>query len=563
MVSLNDRRLDSSIVFDSTPKMKKRTVTELIFRLLFVCGLLLAEYLVISFFFDAAALLEVKSFGFILGNLGYVAPVIVLAAAATIAFQGSKLKTAFESVADQFEAPRRIWLWLILQLLLFVGFFWFTSELYATVKTVQSPSVLWAIGWGIAAICVLLSTVPIALPIRILGPLLRASASSLLVGALGGLLAWLAGNASTHLWRYLGRTTVELVVDLLAYFHTGVQVDRARLIVGIEPFYVAIDPVCSGFEGIGLITAFLGLYIFIFRRELRFPNVLLIIPITAVLVWALNVVRIAILISIGRWISPDIALGGFHSKAGWVFFCAIALATVFLIQRSTLFSAKTTDETTSKKDKVETRNPTAALLVPLLAVIATSLVAGLFVTTGFDILYPLRVFAAAAALWLYRDYYRPFTWSWSWSWTGPAIGIVVFAIWISMIDAGDGSALREPLFALPTWAVVLWIGFRVIGSSITVPIVEELAFRSFLLRRLISKDFEAVPKKSFKWIAFLLSSVAFGALHQQYLAGTVAGMFYAYAQYHRGRTADAIIAHAVTNALIAVYVLIRGQWGLW
>lgn len=561
MVNTNDRGDDANNATDPAPEKRKKVVTALIFRLLLACGLLLVEYLIISFFFDAAALLEVKSFGFVLGNLGYVAPVIVLAAAATIAFQGSKLKAAFESVANQFEAPGRVWPWLILQLLLFGGFFWLTRELFSAVETVQSPSIFWAFGWGIAALCVFLSTVPIALPIQTLGPLLRASASSLLVGGLGGLLSWFAGNASTHLWRYLGRTTLELVVDLLSYFNTGVQVDRAKLIVGIDPFYVVIDPVCSGFEGIGLITAFLGLYIFVYRRELKFPNVLMIIPIASLIVWGLNVVRIAVLIAIGRWISPEIALGGFHSKAGWVFFCAIALATVFAIQRSTLFSLKTADADTRACDETKTQNPTAALLVPLLAVIATSLVAGLFVTTGFDILYPLRVFAAAIALFIYRDYYRPLTWSWSW--VGPAIGIVVFAIWISMVDAGDASVLHERLFALPTWLVIVWILFRVIGSSVTVPIVEELAFRGYLLRRLISKDFESVPKKSFKWIAFLLSSVAFGALHQQYLAGTVAGVFYAYAQYHRGRTTDAIVAHAVTNALIAAYVLFQGQWGLW
>jgi len=33
--------------------------------------------------------------------------------------------------------------------------------------------------------------------------------------------------------------------------------------------------------------------------------------------------------------------------------------------------------------------------------------------------------------------------------------------------------------------------------------------------------------------------------------------------YRRGKVADAVIAHAVTNALIAADVLILGNWGLW
>jgi exosortase/archaeosortase family protein len=57
--------------------------------------------------------------------------------------------------------------------------------------------------------------------------------------------------------------------------------------------------------------------------------------------------------------------------------------------------------------------------------------------------------------------------------------------------------------------------------------------------------------------------VLFGALHGRWLAGTVAGMFYAWAMYRRGRVGDAIMAHATTNALIAAEVLLFGNWNLW
>ena len=40
--------------------------------------------------------------------------------------------------------------------------------------------------------------------------------------------------------------------------------------------------------------------------------------------------RIALLIAVGVNISPEIALSGFHSKAGWLFFCGIALALIAL-----------------------------------------------------------------------------------------------------------------------------------------------------------------------------------------------------------------------------------------
>jgi CAAX prenyl protease-like protein len=109
-----------------------------------------------------------------------------------------------------------------------------------------------------------------------------------------------------------------------------------------------------------------------------------------------------------------------------------------------------------------------------------------------------------------------------------------------------------------------WIAIRALAASTTVPIAEELAFRGFLLRRLMAEDFEAVPPGHFTWPALLLSSVAFGALHgQRWIAGTLAGLVYGLAMAHRGKFADAVVAHATTNAILAVYVLLSSQWQLW
>jgi membrane protease YdiL (CAAX protease family) len=40
-------------------------------------------------------------------------------------------------------------------------------------------------------------------------------------------------------------------------------------------------------------------------------------------------------------------------------------------------------------------------------------------------------------------------------------------------------------------------------------------------------------------------------------------MIYAFAMLRRGRIGEAAAAHAVTNALLAVYVLATGNWQLW
>jgi len=108
-----------------------------------------------------------------------------------------------------------------------------------------------------------------------------------------------------------------------------------------------------------------------------------------------------------------------------------------------------------------------------------------------------------------------------------------------------------------------WILFRVIGAVLIVPIAEELAFRGYIIRKLVSTDFEVVASGHFTWFSFLGSSILFGALHAEWLAGTIAGMIFALAIYRRGSISDAITSHSVANGMLAAYVLATGRWFLW
>lgn len=113
------------------------------------------------------------------------------------------------------------------------------------------------------------------------------------------------------------------------------------------------------------------------------------------------------------------------------------------------------------------------------------------------------------------------------------------------------------------WAAV-WLAFRVFGSVILTPLAEELAFRGYLLRKLIAADFERVCSDQLIWLSLIVSSVLFGLLHgERWLAGTLAGMVYALVLSRRGQLGDAVLAHVTTNGLIAIWVLIQGRWVLW
>jgi len=71
-----------------------------------------------------------------------------------------------------------------------------------------------------------------------------------------------------------------------------VHVDKVNLALGAEDFIVIIAPSCPGYEGIGLISIFTGLYPWVFKREFHFPQALLLFPIGIISVWVLNALRI-------------------------------------------------------------------------------------------------------------------------------------------------------------------------------------------------------------------------------------------------------------------------------
>ena len=277
--------------------------------------------------------------------------------------------------------------------------------------------------------------------------------------------------------------------------------------------------------------------------------------------WLANVLRLVLLVAIGTWGYPAVAERGFHTHAGWLAFNLVGLGLVICSRRLRFFEPAElpTDSAASVY-----ANPTAAYVVPLLAIIAATMVTGAF-TSGFDRFYPFRVLAAAAALWYFRHHYIAMRWTWSW--TAVAIGVVTFALWMALEPAPAGetteSALGMGVARLGAGWGTIWLSFRMVGSVVTVPLAEELAFRGYLTRRLIAADFQEVPLGRLTWFSFFVSSALFGALHGRWLAGILAGMLYAIALYRRRELADAVVAHATTNALIAGYVVTTGDFSLW
>jgi len=439
----------------------------------------------------------------------------------------------------------------------FCGFLALSGFLY---RTSPSPVIsdVAALLWLAAGLCAIVfggfSLIRPASWLRIV----RGNGAIWIVAVPVVLIACILGNSSRDLWPRAAGITLRLTAWMLRPFIPRLIVDPSRMMIGNPKFSVEIAPQCSGLEGIGLILAFGVAWLILFRKTCRFPQALLLLPAGVVLIFLLNSVRIAVLVMIGVAGAEGIATGGFHSQAGWIIFNLVALG--FTVGSSRLPWISNDAE---KPRGTAVENPTAAWLTPLVAILAAGMVSHAL-SGGFEWLYPLRFVAAVVALAAFRRTYA--TVEWRIDWSGPAIGVLVFALWIGFdrFLSPAASSMPEPLAAAMPALRDGWLLVRVLAATVTVPIAEELAFRGYLYRRLLAEDFEAVSLGRFSWLAFAISSVIFGLPHgPRWFAGALAGGLYALAMLRRGSIGNAIAAHAVTNALIAADVLLLGNWNLW
>ena len=189
-------------------------------------------------------------------------------------------------------------------------------------------------------------------------------------------------------------------------------------------------------------------------------------------------------------------------------------------------------------------------------------------------LYPARVVAVGAVLLVCSRRLVSFR---AGNWAGSIlVGVAVFVLWVlpdllwpayrshglfdNPLVGSAQSSLSPDLRSDP-----IFIAFRVFGSVALVPILEELFWRGWLMRWLVRpEDFQSVRLGTYTHYAFWVTAVLFAAEHGSYWdVGLLAGIIYNWWMVRTGRLADCIVAHAVTNGLLAAYVLHSGHWQYW
>ncbi|HTV96994.1 MAG TPA: exosortase E/protease, VPEID-CTERM system [Steroidobacteraceae bacterium] len=458
--------------------------------------------------------------------------------------------------------------WALVHALLVVPFLYLSAALY----TPSAPFAAMALAWHVTAVAASLALFAAMAPLSAWAGVLRQSAGLPLFAIVPAAAAVAAIKLSQMLWEPAAELTFRLVRLLLEPALPRLQSDSASLTLITDHFAVQIAEVCSGLEGIGLMLTFCTAWLWFFRREYYFPRALLVIPVGVIVVFLLNAVRIATLVLIGDAGYERVATVGFHSQAGWIAFNLAAFGVAILAHTSPWVSRAAAQARTRRREaasssgtpalEAASSNPTAAYLMPLLALLAAGMIAHAL-SDGFELLYALRPAAALTALWLYRKSYpRALL---RCSWRGALAGVVVFGLWLALakvLTAPHGEP--EALAALSAPLRIAWLGCRATAAVAVLPIAEELAYRGYLLRRLGGSDFEQTPFSAARWPALALSALAFGLMQGRLWApGTIAGLGYGLLAKRTGKLGESICAHATANALIAACVLGDGQWQLW
>lgn len=419
---------------------------------------------------------------------------------------------------------------------------------------------LWAL-WAAAAAAVIAGATLMLAPLRIWRSVLRRLGWVAPLAVIAGATAPFAARMLYPLWQVetLAALTFDMVTRLLTLAGTPVQSFPDTRVIGAESFFVNVANSCSGVEGLVLTTIFAAIYMALFRRTLRFPHALLILPLALLASWALNAVRIAVLVQIGISGYPGLAIGGFHSHAGWLMFTILSLLIVLTAQAVPLFHARVQvaggEQEASDAPPAPPpflSDPVVAQILPFAVFMASALLASTFAQEP-ALAYPMRAAAMGVVLALFWPYLEALPWR-----VDPAsvlAGIAVAGLWIIAAPA-PGSP--PPVAALSGFAALVWVVARCVGTAVFVPVIEEIFFRGYLLNRIAPPGAPALRVAG----AVVVTTALFAVLHDRWLEAALAGLVFAALALRARNVTNAIVAHAVANALIAGWALATGNWAM-
>jgi len=142
-------------------------------------------------------------------------------------------------------------------------------------------------------------------------------------------------------------------------------------------------------------------------------------------------------------------------------------------------------------------------------------------------------------------------------------GVTIFIMWVGLEGHyptffSPDSYYDPTIFSASMAAFLILI--RLLGSVLVAPLIEELFIRSFLIRYIIDPKWEDVPIGKYTFESFLIVTLIFGFSHFQWLPGILTAVLLNLLLYKKKRVFPCIVAHALANFLLFIYVVYTNSW---
>lgn len=218
------------------------------------------------------------------------------------------------------------------------------------------------------------------------------------------------------------------------------------------------------------------------------------------------------------------------------------------------------------------KSPTRARVLPFFIFLALTSLQGESGTPKSFWLYLAKSVLGLWMIWEMRSLVKEMRWAFSWE--AVVVGIGVCVVWVGLdpyypqnhlvFSPIEGEEWNpNNLYGQGTTLAWFFIAVRILGSTFIVPPIEEVFYRSYVYRLMISNDWQKVPIGYFAGTSFVVCSLLFGFMHFQWLAGVLCGMAYLWLTLHKKRLGDAMTAHAITNFLLGIWVVWKSAWQFW
>ncbi|MEO6808567.1 MAG: CAAX prenyl protease-related protein [Isosphaeraceae bacterium] len=187
--------------------------------------------------------------------------------------------------------------------------------------------------------------------------------------------------------------------------------------------------------------------------------------------------------------------------------------------------------------------------------------------TWYPVAYAVKIAVVVVAAWLCRAAWRDLK-----PWPGLktlalaiGLGVAVAVVWVGL----DGHYPSLPFLGtrqgfdpgkLSGPGRLGFLAIRMVGLVVVVPFIEELFWRSFLMRIVIDPEFERVPVGRVTPAAAAITSLFFALAHPEWLPALLTGLAWAWLLWKSKSLSACVASHMAANLALGIYVLVTGHW---